>query len=114
MDRKAYDNCCNPAQVLLKAREVSHSVKLLFGAQISALNEQPPEELARTLSKMNLLQMLLVRGASDNLRDLFCCFHSTSIVVLKTQGCVHQNTNIHHIVPPALILPRATLISSHR
>jgi hypothetical protein len=48
--------------VLLKAREVSHSVKLLFGAQISALNEQLPEELARTLSKMNLLQMLLVRG----------------------------------------------------
>jgi hypothetical protein len=46
--------------VLLKAREVSHSIKLLFGPQISALNEQPPEELSRTLSKTNLLQMLLV------------------------------------------------------
>ena len=64
-------------QVLLKAREVSHCVKLLFGSQLGVLASQAPEELTRLLQKTSLLQMMQVReggGAG--------CSYSMLLVVL--------------------------------
>lgn len=52
-------------QVLLKAREIGHAVKLLFGSQIAALDAQPPDELSRNAAKTNLLQLLLVGAKAD-------------------------------------------------
>lgn len=51
---------CVCTQVLLKAREVSHSVRLLFGPLIKALSGLEPQELSRRAAGRDLLSLLLV------------------------------------------------------
>ncbi|KAF5831101.1 hypothetical protein DUNSADRAFT_13608 [Dunaliella salina] len=65
---------CTPAspetEVLLKAREISHSIRLLFGPVIKELAALEPQEFSRRTAGRNLLhfllESLLARTSSDS------------------------------------------------
>lgn len=53
-------NACQEEQVLLKAKEVSHSVKMLFGAELGDMSLLSAEMLNASFGKTNLLDMMMV------------------------------------------------------
>eukprot|EP00798_Chlamydomonas_sp_ICE-L_P032451 gene32451-31065_t len=54
------DNKCPEADVLMKAKEMSHNIKMLFGHQIDRLSQQRPDELSKIMPHTSLLKMMLM------------------------------------------------------